>query len=75
MELPVAERKSSPVYLKLKDKSWIYQDLQLWNEIKNLIPSLHELRFTGGEPMLIERHYDFLEKCIAQGVAKNIIIE
>ena len=29
----------------------------------------------GGEPMMIERHYEFLQKCIDSDHAKNMIIE
>ena len=28
--------------------------------------------FTGGEPLLIKKHYELLEKCIELDVAKNI---
>jgi sulfatase maturation enzyme AslB (radical SAM superfamily) len=29
----------------------------------------------GGEPLMIERHYDFLQKCIDTGNAKKILLE
>ena len=74
MEISASLRKSSPVYLQLKDKSWIYQDMQAWNEIKNIVPLLHELRFTGGEPMLIDQQFSLIEYVAETEYAKDIIL-
>lgn len=46
-----------------------------WQQLENNISNIEHVYFAGGEPMLIERHYDFLEKCIEQDAAKNIQIE
>lgn len=46
-----------------------------WTALEANSQNIEQVYFAGGEPMLIDRHYDFLEKCIAQGVAKNITIE
>jgi organic radical activating enzyme len=46
-----------------------------WEQLEANAHNIQHVYFAGGEPMLIERHYDFLERCIEQGVAKNIIIE
>ena len=46
-----------------------------WEQLENNIPNIEQVYFAGGEPMLIERHYDFLERCVEKGFAKNIIIE
>lgn len=46
-----------------------------WEQLEANIENIEHVYFAGGEPMLIERHYDFLEKCVNKGVAKNILIE
>lgn len=46
-----------------------------WQQLEANAHNIQHVYFAGGEPMLIERHYDFLERCIEQDVAKNIIIE
>lgn len=46
-----------------------------WEQIEANIDNIRYIYFAGGEPMLIQRHYDFLEKCIELDNAKNMIIE
>jgi len=46
-----------------------------WEYLETHIQNIGHIYFAGGEPMLIERHYDFLQKCIDQNCAKDIIIE
>ena len=46
-----------------------------WNYIESNIKNIEHVYFAGGEPMLIERHYDFLQKCIDQDRAKDMQIE
>lgn len=46
-----------------------------WDSIEKNIPNIKHVYMAGGEPMMIERHYEFLQKCIDSGYAKKIIIE
>lgn len=46
-----------------------------WEQLEANAHNIKHVYFAGGEPMLIERHYDFLEKCIENGSAKNMIVE
>ena len=46
-----------------------------WEYLETHSKNIEHVYFAGGEPMLIERHYDFLQRCIDQDVAKNIVIE
>jgi len=46
-----------------------------WNQLESNIHNIEHVYFAGGEPMLIERHYDFLEKCVERNEASHIIIE
>lgn len=46
-----------------------------WLQLERNIPYMEHVYFAGGEPMLIERHYVFLEKCIESGFASKIVLE
>ena len=46
-----------------------------WIQLEKHIANMEHVYFAGGEPMLIERHYEFLQKCIDSGHAENIMLE
>ena len=46
-----------------------------WEQLEANIHNIEHVYFAGGEPMLIERHYDFLERCVEKGASKHIIVE
>jgi hypothetical protein len=46
-----------------------------WQQLEANIHNIQHVYFAGGEPMLIERHYDFLERCVESDAAKNIVVE
>jgi sulfatase maturation enzyme AslB (radical SAM superfamily) len=46
-----------------------------WEELNKNIHSISQVYMAGGEPLLIERHYKFLERCIELDVAKNIFLQ
>jgi len=53
---------------------WIDEDSQFWKEIEQILPTIEQFDFTGGEPFLIKKHYDILRKCVELDCAKNIEI-
>jgi hypothetical protein len=46
-----------------------------WKQLEANAHNIEHVYFAGGEPMLIDRHYEFLQKCIDMDVAKNMIVE
>jgi hypothetical protein len=46
-----------------------------WEHLEKNMHNIEHVYFAGGEPMLIERHYDFLERCVISGAAKKMVIE
>lgn len=52
-----------------------YSNPKFWKDLEDAIPSLERLYIVGGEPLLIDQHYEFLQKCIDQGRANDIIVE
>jgi len=53
---------------------WHYKQ-NFWDELTLNIPTMRQVYMAGGEPLLIDSHYDFLERCIELGRANKIIIE
>lgn len=54
--------------------NWIESDL-FWANVENNMNGLIYIHTVGGEPLLIDRQFDLLEKCIDLGIAKNITLE
>ena len=60
--------------LTTSDYDW-HDSTNFWTQIENNLDNIRNVYMAGGEPLLIERHYEFLEKCIDRDVAKNIKLE
>jgi len=56
------------------DFDWPSSEM-FWTQLENNIEYMEHVYFAGGEPMLIERHYEFLQKCIDSGYAEKIMLE
>ena len=46
-----------------------------WEQMENHIPHIKKLYIVGGEPFMIDQHYAFLQKCVDQGYAKDMVVE
>ena len=53
---------------------WPKNNEHFWEELDAMLSGIVKFEFFGGEPLLIERHFDILEKCIEKGYAKDIEI-
>lgn len=60
--------------LTTSDYDWHGSDL-FWNQIENNMQYIQKIYMAGGEPLLIDRHYEFLNKSVLNGTAKNIELE
>jgi MoaA/NifB/PqqE/SkfB family radical SAM enzyme len=56
----------------LKRGRWPRESKTFWNDLTNLLENTRYFEFTGGEPFLIEEHFDLLKKAVELGYAKNI---
>ena len=54
--------------------SW-YENPRFWEEMEKEIPTIERLYIVGGEPLLIDQHYEFLQKCVDADRSSNIVIE
>jgi len=59
-------------YQFLQNGTWPRESEIFWDNLKTLLPNIKYFEFTGGEPFLIQQHFDLLEYAVEQGYAKNI---
>lgn len=52
-----------------------YKKEDVWRDLESQIPMTERFYIIGGEPTLIQKHFDFLELCVEKGYAKDIYLE
>jgi len=72
--LPADQRKTSFHYQMLQDGAWPRSSTQFWSELADNLHHIRYLEFTGGEPLMIQEHFDLLQSLIDAGVAAQIEI-
>ena len=70
----VEDKKSSFHYQMLRDGAWPRENSQFWTELNSSLSDIRYLEFTGGEPFMIQEHFDLLETLVDQGVAHQVEI-
>ena len=69
------DKKQHIAYTWLKQGAWPRNpDTNFWDNLKQLLPNIKYLEFTGGEPFLIQEHFDLLQFAVDNGYSKNIDI-
>jgi MoaA/NifB/PqqE/SkfB family radical SAM enzyme len=68
------DRKNSFHYQMLKQGRWPRENTVFWEQIANNIDQLRYIEFTGGEPFMIQEHFDMLQRLVKLGVAHRIEI-
>jgi len=53
---------------------WPRENEEFWKDLTALLENIRYFEFTGGEPFLIDEHFDLLEKAVELGYSKNIEI-
>jgi MoaA/NifB/PqqE/SkfB family radical SAM enzyme len=73
--LPIGEDKKKHIaYTWLKKGAWPRKTETFWDNMKALLPNIKYFEFTGGEPWLIEEHWDLLKYAVETGDSKHIDI-
>jgi len=67
-------RKTHLAFTYLKDGAWPRESNDFWDNLKTLLPNIKYFEFTGGEPFLIEQHFELLRYAVEQGYSNNIEI-
>jgi organic radical activating enzyme len=72
---PYEIEKVSNVY-KIKGNDFQYYTSEKFNnDIQKILPTVTRIYFTGGEPLINKKHYEILDYCIKNDLAKNITLE
>jgi sulfatase maturation enzyme AslB (radical SAM superfamily) len=53
----------------LRQGQWPRESTDFWNNIDQVLPGVRYYEFTGGEPFLIQEHFDLLQRTVDQGYA------
>lgn len=56
------------------DYDWVHKD-HFWENLEENVAGMQHVYLVGGEPLIIERHYEFLNHCVEKGYAKDITLE
>jgi MoaA/NifB/PqqE/SkfB family radical SAM enzyme len=70
----VDNKKQSFHYEMLQAGSWPRENSQFWTELDESLTDIRYLEFTGGEPFMINEHFDLLQSLVDQGVAHQVEI-
>ena len=68
------DKKSNHHYQMLKQGAWPKENPTFWNEIDQVVDQIRYIEFTGGEPFMIQEHFDMLQRLVDKGIAGNIEI-
>lgn len=71
---PGQSKRDNHHYVMLKKGAWPRENLSFWSEIDRVSEQIHYIEFTGGEPFMIQEHFDLLQTLVDRGIAKGIEI-
>jgi len=71
---PRAEQKSSHAYKMLRAGAWPKENKNFWQQIDGVLDSIRYIEFTGGEPFMIDQHFDMLRGIVDRGIAGQVEI-
>lgn len=72
--LPNEERKTSHHYTMLRQGAWPRENQVFWQEMSQIASQIRYIEFTGGEPFMIQEHFDLLDRLVTAGLGANIEI-
>jgi MoaA/NifB/PqqE/SkfB family radical SAM enzyme len=72
--LPREEQKKSHAYTMLRAGAWPKENESFWKEVDSVLSDIRYIEFTGGEPFMIEQHFDMLQGMIDRGIAHQVEI-
>jgi len=68
------EQKTSFPYQMLRAGAWPKENESFWQEINNHLSNIRYIEFTGGEPFMIDQHFDMLQGIVDRGIAHQVEI-
>jgi MoaA/NifB/PqqE/SkfB family radical SAM enzyme len=73
-QLPREEQKQSFPYQMLRAGAWPKENESFWQQIDSCLNDIRYIEFTGGEPFMIEQHFDMLQGIVDRGIAHQVEI-
>lgn len=70
----VEDKKASFHYTMLKRGAWPRENTQFWAQIDGILDQIRYIEFTGGEPFMIQEHFDLLQGMVDRGIAHQVEI-
>ncbi len=70
----VENKKASFHYTMLRRGAWPRGNTQFWTQIDGILDQIRYIEFTGGEPFMIQEHFDLLQGMVDRGIAHQVEI-
>jgi MoaA/NifB/PqqE/SkfB family radical SAM enzyme len=71
---PREKQKQTYAYQMLRAGAWPRENSNFWDQIDQHVDSIRYIEFTGGEPFLIQEHFDMLQGIVDRGIAGQVEI-
>jgi len=71
---PREEKKTSHAYRMLRAGAWPKENNHFWSQIDSVLTDIRYIEFTGGEPFMIDQHFDMLQGIVDRGIASQVEI-
>jgi len=69
-----AERKGSFHHTMLQKGAWPRKSQTFWEQMDTVVDDIKYIEFTGGEPFMIQEHFDLLQSIVDKGIAHQVEI-
>jgi MoaA/NifB/PqqE/SkfB family radical SAM enzyme len=73
-DAPPAEKKNTYAYQMLRAGAWPRENETFWDQIDQALNDIRYIEFTGGEPFMIDEHFDMLQGIVDRGIAGQVEI-
>ncbi len=60
--------------IMLKQGAWPRENRTFWDQIDGMLDQIRYIEFTGGEPFMIQEHFDMLQGMVDRGIAGQVEI-
>jgi pyruvate-formate lyase-activating enzyme len=68
------QQKESFAYQMLRAGAWPQENKNFWDQIDQHLSNIRYIEFTGGEPFMIQEHFDMLQGIVDRGIAHQVEI-
>jgi MoaA/NifB/PqqE/SkfB family radical SAM enzyme len=67
-------QKETFAYQMLRAGAWPQENKNFWDQIDQHLSDIRYIEFTGGEPFMIQEHFDMLQGIVDRGIASQVEI-